>query len=120
MINAGLRFDTQIAGTLRIRPCAAPSLMAFCSSSGMQQREILVATAAAGPLWRIKSEYDTLPLMPRRSCRVTIRDLEGVAHTVDVTAESLFEAVAQGLAALRGNQWVTGIAQGVVKVSVAD
>lgn len=58
--------------------------------------------------------------MPRRSCRVTIRDLEGVAHTVDVTAESLFEAVAQGLAALRGNQWVAGIAQGVVQVSVAD
>ena len=74
----------------------------------------------ANTLWRTKSEYDTLPFMPVRSCRVTIRDLGGVAHSVDVTAESLFEAVAQGLAALRGNEWVAGIAQGVVKVSVAD
>jgi hypothetical protein len=58
--------------------------------------------------------------MAVRSCRVTIQDLEGVAHTVEVTAETLFEAVAQGLAALRGNDWVMGFQQGTVKVSVAD
>src|ERR1700724_4549446 len=60
--------------------------------------------------------------MPVRSCRVTIQDLDGVAHTVEVTAATLYEAVAQGLAAVRGNEWVAGTAQGfnVVKVSVAD
>jgi hypothetical protein len=58
--------------------------------------------------------------MAVRSCRVSIQDLEGITHTVEVTAESLFEAVAQGLAALRGRDWVAGIGQGVVKVSVAD
>src|SRR5215467_11833206 len=60
--------------------------------------------------------------MAIRSCRVTIQDMEGVSHTVEVTAASLYEAVAQGLAALRGNEWVAGIAQGlnVVKVSVAE
>ena|SRR5712664_1708051 len=60
--------------------------------------------------------------MPVRSCRVTIQDLDGVSHTVEVTAATLYEAVAQGLAAIRGNEWVGGIAQGlnVVKVSVAD
>jgi hypothetical protein len=60
--------------------------------------------------------------MPLRSCRVTIQDIDGISHTVDVTAGTLFEAVAQGLAAIRGNEWVTGIAQeaNVVKVSVAD
>jgi hypothetical protein len=38
------------------------------------------------------------------------------------TEGTLYEAVAQGLAAIRGNEWVAGIAQGlnVVKVSVAD
>jgi len=53
---------------------------------------------------------------------VTIRDLDGVSHTVDVTAATLYEAVAMGLAALRGNQWVAGVADGlnVVRVSVAD
>ena len=38
--------------------------------------------------------------------------MEGVAHMVEVTAESLYEAVAQGLAALRGREWVAGISPG--------
>lgn len=38
-------------------------------------------------------------LVPIRSCRVTVQDLDGITHTVEVTAESLYEAVAQGLAA---------------------
>jgi hypothetical protein len=60
--------------------------------------------------------------MPVRSCRVTIQDMDGVSHTVEVTAATMYEAVAQGLAAIRGNEWVAGIAQGlnVVRVSVAD
>src|ERR1700722_20330844 len=60
--------------------------------------------------------------MTVRSCRVTIQDMDGVSHTVEVTAATLFEAVAQGLAAIRGNEWAAGIAQGlnVVKVSVAN
>ena len=35
--------------------------------------------------------------MSVRSCRVTIQDLDGTPHTAEVTASSLFEAVAQGL-----------------------
>jgi hypothetical protein len=48
--------------------------------------------------------------------------MDGVSHTVEVTAATLYEAVAQGLAAIRENEWVAGIAAGynVVKVSVAD
>jgi hypothetical protein len=44
------------------------------------------------------------------------------SRTVEVTASSLYKAVAQGLVAIRGNEWVAGIAQrlNVVKVSVAD
>lgn len=61
-------------------------------------------------------------LMPLRACRVTLEDMNGVTHTVEVTAGTLYEAVAQGLAAMRGNEWVAGIAEGLnaVKVSVAD
>jgi hypothetical protein len=60
--------------------------------------------------------------MAVRSCRVTFQDLDGVSHTVEVTAATLYEAVAQGLTALRGNEWVAGIAEGsnAVRVSVAD
>jgi hypothetical protein len=60
--------------------------------------------------------------MTVRSCRVTITDMEGVAHAVEVTASSLYEAVALALTALRGNQWVNGIPDGFnpVKVKVTD
>jgi hypothetical protein len=60
--------------------------------------------------------------MTVRSCRVTITDLEGVAHTVEVTASTLYEAVALGLLAIRGNQWVMGVPNGFnpVKVRVTD
>jgi hypothetical protein len=60
--------------------------------------------------------------MPVRSCRVTIKDMDGVKHTVEVTAQTLYEAVALGLVALRGNDWVMGIPQGLntVQVSVVD
>jgi hypothetical protein len=47
--------------------------------------------------------------MEVRSCRVTISDMDGVAHTVEVTAATLFEAVALGLKQLQGNEWVAGI-----------
>lgn len=57
-------------------------------------------------------------LMAVRSCRVTIQDLDGVAHTVDVTAATLYEAVALGMAAIRTDEWTTGIAQGMNSVRV--
>jgi hypothetical protein len=44
--------------------------------------------------------------------------MEGVSHTVDVTAETLYEAVALGMAAIRTDEWVTGIAQGLNTVTV--
>jgi hypothetical protein len=48
--------------------------------------------------------------------------MEGISHSMEVTAATLYEAVAMGIAALRTDEWVAGIAQGlnVVKVSVAD
>src|SRR5256885_1582295 len=89
--------------------------------SGRSRRRVLPGRAAGlVVLWRRKGEMWYFALMAVRSCRVTVQDLEGIAHTVEVTAESLFEAVAQGLAALRRSDWVAGFQQGVVKVSVAD
>jgi hypothetical protein len=60
--------------------------------------------------------------MPVRSCRVTISDMNGVAHTVEVTAATLYEAVALGLAAIRTDAWVVGIPEGLnaVRVRVTD
>jgi hypothetical protein len=60
--------------------------------------------------------------MAERSCRVTIRDFEGVEHTAQITAETLYEAVALALKALQGRDWVEGVPEGMgaVKVSVTD
>jgi phosphoglycolate phosphatase-like HAD superfamily hydrolase len=59
--------------------------------------------------------------MSPRSCRVTIRDPEGIKHTAEVTAESLYEAIAPGLKAIRESSWVEGIAQNfAIRVLVRD
>ena len=44
--------------------------------------------------------------MPLRSCKVACRDLAGNDHTVEVTAESLYEAVGKALVIMRQNDWV--------------
>jgi len=48
--------------------------------------------------------------------------MEGVSHTVEVTAGTLYEAVALGMAAIRTDEWVTGSAQGlnIVKARVMN
>ena len=56
--------------------------------------------------------------MPVRSCKVTIKDLDGVAHTIDVTASTLYEAVALGMAAVRSEEWANGVALGLNSVKV--
>jgi hypothetical protein len=49
--------------------------------------------------------------MSVRSCRVTVRDTEGIEHTAEVSAESVYEAVALGLRAIRQCSWVEEIGQ---------
>jgi phosphoribosylformimino-5-aminoimidazole carboxamide ribonucleotide (ProFAR) isomerase len=59
--------------------------------------------------------------MTARSCRVTIRDPEGIEHTAEVTADSLYEAIALGLKAIRESSWVEGIAQNfAIRILVRD
>jgi hypothetical protein len=56
--------------------------------------------------------------MPLRACTVTIHDLNDVAHSLDVTAATLYEAVAQALSALRDHEWVGEIGKGLTEVTV--
>jgi hypothetical protein len=64
--------------------------------------------------------YRADPVFKHDLPNLTIDD--GTSHTAEVTASTLFEAVAQGLSALRKNEWVEGIEErfGFVKVSAAD
>ncbi len=56
--------------------------------------------------------------MAAKACRVSVRDLKGVDHAVEVTADSLFEAVARGLRLLQEGDWVPEIIGGLATVKV--
>jgi hypothetical protein len=43
--------------------------------------------------------------MAVRTCNATCRDAQGIDHTAQVTAQSLFEAVAQALRVFREHDW---------------
>ena len=59
--------------------------------------------------------------MSFRNCKVTLRDHAGIDHTVDVTASTLFEAVALGISAIRTDEWTTDVPQGLcVQVQVTN
>jgi hypothetical protein len=40
-----------------------------------------------------------------RACTVSFTDARGIKHSVDITADSLFEATVRGVVALRGGAW---------------
>lgn len=56
--------------------------------------------------------------MALRTCTVAVKDVQGVEHSIDVTAETLYEAVATALAALQKDPWVGEIGQVFTTVTV--
>ena len=68
--------------------------------------------------WRTKGEYATLLHVVLRTCTVAVRDLRDVEHSIEVTAETLYEAIATALAALQQDNWVGEIGQGFATVTV--
>jgi hypothetical protein len=67
---------------------------------------------------RTKGESDKIHLVAHRCCRVSITDMEGITHTVQVSASTLYEAVALGLRAVRKNAWAGEIPEGLNTVRV--
>src|SRR5262249_30253259 len=65
-----------------------------------------------------RANSDNLTFVPSRTCRVSCRDVDGVEHSVEVSAESLYEAVAHGLCALKASPWVGEIGEGLTTVTV--
>jgi len=43
--------------------------------------------------------------MALRTCKVVCRDAQGIEHAVEVTAQTLYEAVAQALRIFREDDW---------------
>jgi hypothetical protein len=53
-----------------------------------------------------------------KTCRVSCFDQKEVKHTVEVSAGSVYEAVAQALRIFRDNEWVEDIGRGQTPISV--
>ena len=53
-----------------------------------------------------------------RICRVTCRDIEGIEHSVEVTAEGLYEAVARGLVSFRNADCAGVLRTGLTRITV--
>ena len=56
--------------------------------------------------------------MAIRTCKVTCLDISGIEHAFEVTAETLYEAVAMGLAALRDTEWTADFGHGQTTITV--
>ena len=56
--------------------------------------------------------------MALSTCAVSCCELKGVEHSVEVTAASLYEAVAQGLRVFRENDWVDDIGGGRTTITI--
>jgi hypothetical protein len=53
-----------------------------------------------------------------KTCKVSCFDLRGVEHTIEVSAGSVYEAVAQALRIFRDNEWVEDIGRGQTPIFV--
>ena len=56
--------------------------------------------------------------MALKTCRVSCVDLGGIEHAVEVSASSLYQAIAQALRIFRDNEWIDGIGRGQTPISV--
>jgi hypothetical protein len=53
-----------------------------------------------------------------KTCKVSCFDLKEVKHTVEVSAVSVYEAVAQALRIFRDNEWIEDIGRGQTPITV--
>lgn len=61
-----------------------------------------------------KSEYATIQPVPLRVCAVSFADVRGIRHTVEVQAESLFEAAILVVRTLKGDPWIEHVGPATV------
>jgi hypothetical protein len=98
-----------------------PSVLGWCYGSSPRGPSARPHSSVALRGGRIKSEHATIPAMATRVCAVALTDAAGVKHSVEVKAETLFEAAALGLAAMKREEWVEGRGPGAtLEVSVVQ
>jgi hypothetical protein len=91
---------------------------ALCCKADLQKLPDHAERLAGHSRWRTKGEYARLLCVVLRTCTVAVKDVRDVEHSIEVTAETLYEAIATGLAALQQDNWVGEIGQGFATVTV--
>lgn len=56
--------------------------------------------------------------MPLRTCRVSLRDADGIVHSVEVQVETLFEAAAAAVAIFRQQGWAAAALTATAKLRI--
>lgn len=59
-----------------------------------------------------KANMISSQLVPLRVCTVSFKSATGISHSVDVEAETLYEAAGIGLARLKKDGWIEGLGPG--------
>jgi hypothetical protein len=67
-----------------------------------------------GPSRRTKDECDTLRAVGVRTCQVSYTDHRQVRHSVEVQAETLFEAAVVAISLFKKDPWLEKIGPGTV------
>jgi hypothetical protein len=65
-----------------------------------------------------KTNIVTIPDVPIRDCKVSVIDMDGIEHTAQVSASTLYEAIALGLRAIKKSSWAGQIPEGLTTVTV--
>ena len=60
----------------------------------------------------------TISPVGTKTCKVSIRDVDGIEHVAQVTASTLYEAVALGIRALEKDGWSGEIPGGIATATV--
>jgi hypothetical protein len=61
------------------------------------------------------------PAVALQTCRINFTGPSGIRHSVDVIAESVYEAAAVGVSALKGSGWVDVVAPGTeIEIQVRE
>jgi hypothetical protein len=95
-----------VASLLIPRTAASPQSLVSCQR---EQRKARQSSSGCWLSWRANKRripcYDPLA-MAARTCSVTFTDPRGTRHTVDVAADTLYEAAALALSELKRCEWV--------------
>src|SRR5207245_945748 len=89
-----------------IKSTADCCVMQYLYSHQAPRADVRPSKKMAAAKRRARLHYARLSYVILRTCKVSVTDIQDVEHSVEVTAATLYEAVATALASLQQDNWV--------------